>query len=119
MRPIPGGTYLVTEKMIKDLKSDVGGEHAANLGGILAKGIGDEENIYSYIVDPVSVDEFEEVARISGLNLIERKSLIHALNIKAVSYRRAYELNKDLKDLNLIVTHLGGGISIAPVQEDT
>ena len=102
--------------MVEDLRLGISGEHAANLGGILARGIGDEEKISSYIVDPVSVDEFEEVARISGLNLIERKSLIHALNIKAVSYRRAKELKKDIKDLNLIVAHLGGGISIAPVK---
>lgn len=116
LRSIPEGTYLVTDKMLEDLRLGAGGEHAANLGGILARGIGDEENISSYIVDPVSVDEFEEVARISGLNLIERKSLIHALNIRAVAHRRAEELKKDLKDLNLIVAHLGGGISIAPVQ---
>lgn len=116
LRSIPGGTYIVTDKMVEDLRLGISGEHAANLGGILARGIGDEEKINSYIVDPVSVDEFEEVARISGLNLIERKSLIHALNIKAVSYRRAKELEKDIKDLNLIVAHLGGGISIAPVQ---
>ncbi|GMG96663.1 butyrate kinase [Tepidimicrobium xylanilyticum] len=116
LRPIPGGTYLVTDKMIEDLRLGVGGEHAANLGGILARGIADRENISSYIVDPVSVDEFEEVARISGLNLIERKSLIHALNIKAVSHRRAEELNKNLEELNLIVAHLGGGISVAPVR---
>lgn len=117
LRPIPGGTYLVTDKMLEDLKLGIGGEHAANLGGILARGIADKENINSYIVDPVSVDEFEEVARISGLNLIERKSLIHALNIKAVSHRRAEELNKDLDELNLIVAHLGGGISVAPLEK--
>ncbi|NLW40030.1 MAG: butyrate kinase [Tissierellia bacterium] len=117
LRPIPGGTYLVTDKMLEDLRLGIGGEHAANLGGILARGIADKENINSYIVDPVSVDEFEEVARISGLNLIERKSLIHALNIKAVSHRRAEELNKDLDELNLIVAHLGGGISVAPLEK--
>lgn len=116
LRSIPGGTYLVTDKMIEDLKVGIQGEHASNLGGILAKGIADEENIPSYIVDPVAVDEFEDIARISGLKEIERKSLIHALNIKAVSYRRAKELNRDLKKLNLIVAHLGGGISIAPVK---
>ena len=117
LRPIPGGTYLVTDKMLEDLRLGIGGEHAANLGGILARGIADKENINSYIVDPVSVYEFEEVARISGLNLIERKSLIHALNIKAVSHRRAEELNKDLDELNLIVAHLGGGISVAPLEK--
>lgn len=116
LRFIPGGTYLVTEKMIEDLRIGIGAEHASNLGGILAKGIADKAGVNAYIVDPVSVDEFDEVARISGLKEIERKSQIHALNIKAVSHRRAKELNKDLKELNLIVAHLGGGISIAPVQ---
>jgi butyrate kinase len=117
LRPMPGGTYLVTQKMIEDLKIGIGAEHAANLGGMLAKGIGDSQGIKSYIVDPVSVDEFEEMARISGLKGIERKSQIHALNIKAVSYRRAKELNRDLEDLNFVVAHLGGGISICPVKQ--
>lgn len=116
LRPMPGGTYLVTEKMIEDLKIGIGAEHAANLGGILAKGIADKAEVNAYVVDPVSVDEFEEVARISGLKDIERKSQIHALNVKAVSYRRAEELNRGLEDLNFIVAHLGGGISIAPVK---
>lgn len=116
LRSIPGGTYIVTDKMIKDLEVGIQGEHASNLGGILAKGIGDKEGIKAFIVDPVSVDEFDDIARISGLKGIERRSLVHALNIKAVSHRRAKELNKDLKDLNLIVAHLGGGISIAPIK---
>ncbi|MTI49750.1 butyrate kinase [Sporosalibacterium faouarense] len=117
LRPMPSGTYLVTDKMIEDLKKGVQGEHASNLGGILARGIADEEGIQSYIVDPVAVDEFDDIARISGIPEIERRSLFHALNIKAVSHRIANELNKDLNDLNLIVTHLGGGISVAPMQK--
>ena len=117
LRPMPGGTYLVTDKMIEDLKIGIGGEHAANLGGILARGIADKEGIKSFIVDPVSVDEFEEVSRISGLKEIKRKSQVHALNIKAVSHRRAAELNKNLKELNFVVAHLGGGISICPVKK--
>lgn len=116
LRPMPGGTYSVTDSMLEDLKIGIQGEHASNLGGMLARGLANVENIPSYIVDPVAVDEFNEVARISGLKEIPRKSLIHALNIKAVSHRRANELNKDLKDLNLLVAHLGGGISIAPVE---
>ncbi|MCR2043332.1 butyrate kinase [Anaerosalibacter massiliensis] len=116
LKPIPGGTYIVTEKMIEDLENSIQWEHASNLGGILAKGIGDKEGIKSYILDPVAVDEFEDIARISGLKDIERKSLIHALNIKAVSYRRANELNENIEELNFIVAHLGGGISIAPVK---
>lgn len=117
LRPIPSGTYLVTDALIEDLKNGVGGEHASNLGGILAKGIADKEGIESYIVDPVSVDEFEKVARISGLKEIERKSQLHALNIKAVSHRRAKELGKDLGELNFLVAHLGGGTSICSVKK--
>lgn len=116
LRPMPGGTYIVSDFMIEDLKVGIQGEHASNLGGMLAKGLGDLENIPSFIVDPVAVDEFHEVARISGLNEISRKSLIHALNIKAVAHRRANEVNRDLEDMNLLVAHLGGGISIAPIE---
>jgi len=117
LRPMPGGTYLVTDRMIEDLKIGIGGEHAANLGGILARGIADSEGIKSFIVDPVSVDEFQEVSRISGLKGIERKSQVHALNIKAVSHRRAEEIGKPLEELNFVVAHLGGGISICPVKK--
>lgn len=116
LRSMPGGTYSVSDIMLEDLKIGIQGEHASNLGGILARGLADMEGIPSFIVDPVSIDEFDEVARISGLKAVPRKSLLHALNIKAVSYRRANELNKNLKDLNLVVAHLGGGISIAPVK---
>lgn len=115
LKYIPGGTYVVTDEMIKDLKAGVGGHHASNLGGILAKGIADDIGIESYIVDPVSVDEFIDLSRISGLKEISRKSQIHALNTKAVSHRRADELQCKLEGLNFIVAHLGGGISISSV----
>ncbi|MCQ4925261.1 butyrate kinase [Tissierella carlieri] len=117
LRSMPGGTYSVTDAMIEDLKVGIQGEHASNLGGMLAKGLADLENIPSYIVDPVAVDEFHDIARISGLKEIPRKSLVHALNIKAVSHRRAKELNRNFEDLNLVVAHLGGGISIAAVEK--
>lgn len=117
LRPMPGGTYSVTDKMIKDLEIGIQGQHGSNLGGMLAKGIGDLVGIPSYIVDPVAVDEFNDVARISGIKEIERKSLVHALNIKAVARRRAEELEKDLGELNLIVAHLGGGTSIVPMEK--
>jgi len=116
LRPMPGGTYLVTDPMIKDLKGAIQGEHAANLGGIIAKDIGDEMGIDSFIVDPVAVDEMDDVARISGIPQITRRSLGHALNIKAVSHRYADNENREFKDLNLVVAHLGGGISVAPVE---
>lgn len=116
LRPMPGGTYKVTEKMVDDLKIGVQGEHASNLGGLIAKSIGDIENIESYIVDPVAVDEFEDVARISGIPEIERKSQGHALNIKAIGRRVAQSLGKNFDETNMIVVHLGGGISIAPLK---
>ena len=117
LRPMPGGTYKVTEDMVKDLKIGYQGEHASNLGGLIAKAIGDEEDIPSFIVDPVAVDEFTEEARISGIPQIQRRSLGHALNIKAVGHRVAKELEKSFEEVNLVVAHLGGGISVAPVKK--
>jgi butyrate kinase len=112
LKPIEGGTYLVDEKLLEDLKMGVLGEHASNLGGVLAYEIATNLNIPSYIVDPVVVDELEDVARISGMPEIERKSIFHALNQKAVARRLAEDLDKEYSDLNLIVAHLGGGISV-------
>ncbi|HHY78303.1 MAG TPA: butyrate kinase [Clostridiales bacterium] len=117
LRSIPGGTYIVTEAMIEDLKIGVQGEHASNLGGIIAKSIADSQGIPSFIVDPVAVDEFEDVARISGMPELPRKSLVHALNIKAVARRAARDMNKNLAEINLVMAHLGGGISIAPLKK--
>ncbi len=117
LRPMPGGTYEVTEVMIKDLKIGYQGEHASNLGGIIAKSIGEEAKAPSYIVDPVAVDEFADEARISGIPQIQRRSLGHALNIKAVGHRVAKELGKTFEEVNLVVAHLGGGISVAPVKK--
>lgn len=112
LKPIEGGTYEVNEPMLEDLKAGLLGEHASNLGGILAFEIAKESNSRSFIVDPVVVDEMEDVARISGLKEIERKSIFHALNQKAVARRFAKETGKKYEDLNLIVAHLGGGISV-------
>lgn len=117
LKPMPGGTYKVTDAMIADLKIGIQGEHASNLGGIIAKGIADGQGIPSFIVDPVAVDEFPDIARISGLPELPRKSLVHALNIKAVARRAASDMGKDLTELNFIIAHLGGGISISPVEE--
>ncbi|MCC5911852.1 MAG: butyrate kinase [Clostridiaceae bacterium] len=117
LRPMPGGTYKVTKKMMEDLNIGVQGEHASNLGGIIAKAIAETEGIEAYIVDPVAVDEFENVARVSGMPEIERRSLGHALNIKAVGHRVAMSCNKKFNEVNLVVAHLGGGISVAPIQK--
>ena len=117
LRPMPGGTYSVTEGMIRDLQVGYQGEHASNLGGIIAKAIADEGNAKAFIVDPVAVDEFDPVARISGMPEIERKSLGHALNIKAVARRAAKDFNKPFNEINLVVAHLGGGITVAPIRK--
>lgn len=98
--------------MVEDLRVGVSGEHASNLGGIIAKQIGDEVGVPSFIVDPVVVDELQDVARISGMADIERTSIFHALNQKAIARRYAKEVGKSYEDVNLIVAHMGGGISV-------
>lgn len=117
LKSMPGGTYKVTDAMIEDLKIGVQGEHASNLGGIIAKSIADDQKIPSFIVDSVAVDEFEDVARISGMPELPRKSLVHALNINAVARRAAVDLGKSIEEANLVIAHLGGGISIAPLKK--
>ena len=114
LKPIPGGTYAVTDALLEDLKVGVQGQHASNLGGILAREIGDSLSIPSYIVDPVVVDEMMEIARYSGCPLLPRVSKFHALNQKAVAKRYAKEVGKKYEDLNLIVVHMGGGCSVGP-----
>ena len=95
LRPIEGGTYAVNEVMLNDLRTGFAGQHASNLGGIIAYEIASGLNIPSFIVDPVVVDELEPIARISGFSLIERKSIFHALNQKAVARRVAKDLGKE------------------------
>ena len=113
LKPIPGGTYEVTDKLLEDLKVGVSGQHASNLGGILAKEIANEVGIRAFIVDPVVVDELQDVARISGIPELPRRSIFHALNQKAVAKRYAKENGKRYNDLNLVVVHMGGGVSVA------
>ena len=114
LKPIPGGTYATSDELVADLKAGVSGQHASNLGGILAREIGDEIGVPSFIVDPVVVDEMEPISRYSGVPELPRKSVFHALNQKAVAKRYAKEVGKSYKDLNLIVVHMGGGVSVGP-----
>lgn len=113
LKPIEGGTYAVNDAMIEDLKVGVQGPHASNLGGILARSIADELDIPSYIVDPVVTDELADVARLSGVPELPRKSIFHALNQKAVAKRYGKECGKGYENLNLVVVHMGGGVSVA------
>ncbi len=117
LKPIPGGTYTVSDALLEDLKIGKQGQHASNLGGILAREIGDEIGVPSYIVDPVVVDELEPVARISGMPELPRRSIFHALNQKAVARRYAKEQGVKYEDLNLIVIHMGGGVSVGAHQK--
>ena len=112
LKPIPGGTYEVNDTLLNDLKVGVQGEHASNLGGILANEIAKEVGGRAFIVDPVVVDELEPVARISGVPELPRKSKFHALNQKAVAKRFGKESKRGYENLNLIVVHMGGGVSV-------
>jgi butyrate kinase len=112
LRPVPGGTYLINDKMVEELREEKRGSHASNLGGLLARSIADELGIPAYIADPVCVDELEPIARISGMPENPRESLFHALNQKAVARRVAEDAGREYTDMSLIVVHLGGGISV-------
>lgn len=112
LKPMISGTYSVNDAMLEDLKIGYLGQHASNLGGLLAKELASINNVPSFIVDPVVVDELQEVARISGMPDIKRMSIFHALNQKAVAKRYAKEAETPYEELNLIVAHLGGGVSV-------
>lgn len=113
LRPVRSGTYLVNQAMLDDLREARRGEHASNLGAFLALLLAQRAGVDAFIVDPVSVDEWPERARISGLASIERVCLCHALNTKAVARRFASERGRSYENLRLIVAHLGSGISIS------
>ncbi len=112
LKPLESGTYKVNDAMIEYMKNAPRGEHASNLGCVIAKEIADKQNIPSFIVDPVAVDEMHALARYTGMPEIKRASLFHALNQKAVAYKAAKDLKKPYRELNLILAHLGGGISV-------
>jgi butyrate kinase len=110
---LASGTYVVNQEMLEELRLARRGEHAANLGAFLADDIAQKAGIQAYVVDPVSVDEWPEHARLSGSALLERQCLSHALNSKAVAKRYARECGERYESLRLIVAHLGSGISVS------
>ncbi len=113
IKPIKSGIYIINERMKDDLREGVLGEHASNLGGLIADDIAKSlPNARAFIADPVVVDEMIEVARIAGHPNFKRLSIFHALNQKATARSYARLLNKKYEDLNLIIAHMGGGISI-------
>ncbi len=112
--PLESGTYRISERILKDVRDGkVQAEHISNIGVFLANGIAQPLKIPCFFVDPVSVDEFDEVARISGMAELPRLSLSHALNMKAVARRTAKLLERSYNEINLIVVHLGSGISVS------
>jgi len=113
VKPIESGIYRVNQKMKDDLTAGLMGQHASNLGGLIADEIATSLCCATaYIVDPVVVDELQSIARISGHPEIERKSIFHALNQKATARIYAASRNRSYEDLNLIIAHMGGGISV-------
>ncbi len=112
LRPIVGGTYKVNEKMLSELRAGEHGEHASNLGAILAWSLAEPAGIPAFIVDPVVVDELVPEARLSGLEDIPRRSIFHALNQKAMAREAARKLGKPYGEARLVVAHMGGGISV-------
>ncbi len=113
IKPIPSGVYEVNASMVEDLKVGVLGQHASNLGGLIAYDIANTiPGTRAFIADPVVVDELDDLARISGHPEFERVSIFHALNQKAIARQHAKSVSNKYEALNLIVAHLGGGISV-------
>ncbi len=113
LKPIESGVYIVNERMKEDLRNSPIGEHASNLGGLIADAFAQQlNNVNAYIANPVVVDELDNIARISGNPNFERKSIFHALNQKAVARSHAKAVLRKYEDLDLIVVHLGGGITV-------
>ncbi|MGZ5551760.1 MAG: butyrate kinase [Nitrososphaeraceae archaeon] len=110
--PIPSGVYIIDEDVIEDLSKNSIGWHASNMGPLISNIIASENNLNAYLVDPITVDEMNPVAKLTGLPYVERKSIFHALNHKAIARRACKEKGKNYEDVNLIVAHLGSGITI-------
>ena len=113
LKPITSGVYPVNEELLEDSKKTEEGDHASRLSVFIGVELSKESNCPVFVVDPISVDEFQEVARISGLAGVERKSLGHALNSKYVAKKMAGELGKDYENSRFIIGHMGGGATFS------
>ncbi|MCK5147696.1 butyrate kinase [bacterium] len=117
-KALTGGTYIVNDVIISDIvEGRVQAEHISNIGSLLASDFALKADAPAYFVDPVSVDEFGPLAHYSGLPELPRRSLVHALNVKATARKAADKIGKPLDELNMVVAHLGGGISICPLEK--
>ena len=115
-RAIPSGTYAVNDRVMRDVEAAPYGEHPSNLGAYLAKQLGDTVGIPAFFVDPVCVDEMTEVAHYTGFAEFRRRCLFHALNHKSIGRKAAQQLGRTYEEVNLIVCHLGGGVSVGAHQ---
>jgi len=117
LRPLEGGSYEITPQLLDDVRTARYSNHASNLGPIIAHHLGERFDVPSLITDPITVDNFTEIARISGVPEIVRKCRVHALNIKEVCRREAAKLGKRLDEVNFVAVHMGGGVSVASLNK--
>ncbi|MDR2382670.1 MAG: butyrate kinase [Prevotellaceae bacterium] len=113
LKSVHSGVYEVNDSMLEDLSTNIMGEHASNLGGLIAADLaGQTAGKKAYIADPVVVDEMQDIAKIAGHPAFKRMPIFHALNQKAIARKHAISINQTYENINLIIAHLGGGISI-------
>lgn len=117
LKPLPSGTYRVNKHVVEDLTLSKYGDHASNLGALLANSFTIDYGVPAFIVDPVIVDELQNIARYSGIKEINRRSVWHALNAMAVLRQTCSKMNFNINEDNFVVTHIGGGISVAAIKE--
>ena len=117
VKAMDAGSYSINETMLDELRTEKYSSHASNLGALIAHSVAEKYNCPSLIADPVSVDEFEPYSRYSGLPGMNRRSRLHALNIRAMARKYSESIDKDMDELNLVIAHLGGGISIVPMKK--
>mgnify|MGYP001814359626 FL=1 len=117
LRPVAGGVYRINDSLLRDAERGVQGRHPANLGARMAVELAVDSGAPAFVVDPVSVDEFDDLARVSGLAGIERRSLSHALSVRAAVRALAADLDRSWREVRAVVAHLGGGISVCPVRD--
>ncbi len=116
VKPLAGGSYAISPQMLDDLRTMKYSNHASNLGAIIADHFGKKLGVPCLISDPITVDNFTDLARVSGIPEIERKCRVHALNIKEVCRREAAKIGKKLEEVNYVCAHMGGGVSIAALE---
>ena len=116
IHPVAAGVYRVNAAMLHDCNEGAVHEHASNLGAMIADRLARGTSVRCYIADPVAVDEFDDIARVSGLKELPRQSLLHALNVRRVAFKVARAHGKELGEMNMVVAHLGGGLSIVPLR---